>query len=74
VASPNDRAASKPDVTEDTTIPGNFRCVFEATYEVECEFDMERGVTFGLIQQAIQDALGYTGLIVHDVTEYEEIP
>jgi hypothetical protein len=67
-------AANEPDVTEDTVVPGRFRCAFEATYEVECEFDYEKGVSFALLHQAIQDALGYTGVVVDDVTEYEEIP
>lgn len=67
-------AANQPDVTEDKFLPASYRVRFDAEYEVEVEIDYEKGATFAELQQAVQDALGYTGLEIIDVTEYEMVP
>ena len=70
-----DSAANEPDVTTDPGGPATYRARFEAEFDVEVEVeDFEQGTNFAQVRQALQDALGYTGLVIYDVTEYEEIP
>lgn len=54
--------------------PANYLVRFDAEITVEIEVDYEKGATFAGLQQAVQDQLGYTGLVVNDVTEYEMVP
>lgn len=68
-------AASVPDVTNDPGGPATYRARFDAEFTVEVEVeDFEKGTNYAQVQQALQDALGYTGIQINDVTEYEEIP
>jgi hypothetical protein len=68
------KSAAHTDWTDDPTVPGSFRVRFDAEYVVDVEFDPEKGTTFAELQQALQDTIGYTGIDIIDVTEYEEVP
>ncbi len=65
-------------MTDVTGGPATYRVVFYAEFDVDVEVeDFEKGTNFAQVRQALQDALGYTGIKILDVTEYEtecEIP
>jgi hypothetical protein len=60
--------------TDDPVLPCSFRVRFEGEYEIEVELDPEKGATFAELQQALQSAIGYTGIEIIDVIEYEMVP
>ena len=52
-------------------------CRVRACAEIEITVDVDFGTEFGYsgdVSQAVQDALGHTGAIVLDVTEWEQVP
>ena len=54
------------------TRPARVKALARIEYVVDMDAD-DDALTYEVVHQAIQDALGYTGLIVEEVEEYSEV-